>query len=329
MKSRGAPSGPATLLGALLGALLAVLPGGAALGQSAVESLADRCAAGGVAPARCVELAVTARALQGASGVLAGLGSEVPGSAGTLGRRLGTSPRIAVSTRAAFASVALPDLQDPGDEPSREASFIVPAVHAGVALGVFDGFFLLPTVGGVLSLDLLGQTSVLFLPTGEGFDGRASSWSVGARIGILRESFTLPGVAVSVSRRDLAPMRFGDATGPGGGSVEVDPVVTSVRATVGKDLLSVGVVAGMGWDRYSGSATLTGGGAGSSSVRDDDFAHTRRLLFGGLSMNFLVLQLSGEVGWARGYGAVDAYRGAPFDPTSGTAYGSLAFRLTL
>lgn len=314
---------------AILALVLSLFPGGGATAQSAVRDLADRCAAGGVAPTRCIELAVTARSLQGASGLLAGLGSEVAGSPSTLGRRLGTSPRIAVSTRAAFAPVALPDLQDPGSEPSREASFVVPAVHAGVALGVFDGFFLLPTVGGVLSLDLLGQTSVLFLPSGEGFDGRASAWSVGARLGILRESFTLPGVAVSLTRRDVAPLRFGDAQGPGGGSVEVDPVVTSVRATVGKDLLSLGVMAGMGWDWYSGSTTVRAPGGSADAWTDDDFAHARTLLFGGLSMNFLVLQLSGEVGWARGYGAVDPYRGAPFDPTSGTAYGSLALRLTL
>lgn len=295
--------------------------------QGAVESLALRCAATGAPALRCSELAVTARALQGASGLLAGLGSEVAGSAGTLGRRLGTMPRISVGARAAFGHLGLPDLADPGAEPSREAVFVVPSVHAGVAVGLFDGFFLLPTVGGVLSLDLLAQTSVLFLPTGEGFDGRASGWSVGARLGLLRESFTLPGVAVSLTRRDLGRIRFGDPMGPGGGGVEVDPAVTSARATVGKDLLSVGLLAGVGWDRYSGPVTLSPTGA--APTRADALTHTRALLFGGASMNFLVLQLSAEAGWASGFGAVNGYRGAPFDPTGGSGYGSLAFRLTL
>lgn len=309
--------------------LASVMLPAALLGQTPVESLLARCVEGGQPVPQCTELAVTARALQGTAGLLAGLGSEVSGSATTLGRRLGTSPRIAVGARAAFAPVALPDLQDPGSEPSRKADFVVPALHGTVALGLFDGFFLAPTVGGFLSLDLLGQASVIFLPTGEGFDGRAAAWSVGARVGVLRESFTLPGVSVSVSRRDLAPIRYGGSAGSEGGSVDVDPTVTSVRATVGKDLLSVGVLAGMGWDWYGGTATLSPGTASSAAFFAEGFDHRRTLLFGGLSMNFLVLQLSAEMGWARGFSPVDGYRGAPFDATAGTPFGSLAFRLTL
>ncbi|HSW28340.1 MAG TPA: hypothetical protein VLH75_02495 [Longimicrobiales bacterium] len=300
---------------------------GSARAQNPTEALAARCADAGGPVLRCSELAVTARALQGSAGLLAGLGSEVAGSAGTLGRRLGTTPRVAVGARAAFAHVGLPDLADPGAEPSRQATFVVPAVHAGVAVGVFDGFFVLPTVGGVLSLDLLANTSVLFLPTADGFDGKASGWSVGARLGVLRESFTLPGVAVSLTRRDLEPVRFGDPLGAGGGAVETDATVTSVRATVGKDLLSVGLLAGMGWDRYAGSVTLRP--VGLDPLSDGSFTHSRQLVFGGASLNFLILQLSAEAGWARGAGVVNGYRGAPFDPARGSGYGSLAFRLTI
>lgn len=297
--------------------------------QSSVEALSNRCVAAEAPVSSCIELAVTARALQGAVGILAGLGSEVSGSASTLGRRLGTSPRIAVGARAAFAPVSLPDLQDPGAAPSREASFVVPAVNAGIALGVFDGFFLLPTVGGFLSLDLVGHATILFPPSEDGFDGKASSWSVGARVGILRESFTLPGVSVSVSHRDVQRIHYGNRL-TGDGSVTVDPTVTSVRATVGKDLLSVGVMAGMGWDRYAGSAQLDPGPAFSSvSVLEESFTNSRTVIFGGASMNFLILQLSGEVGWARGFGEVNGYRGTPFDAARGTTYGSVAFRLTL
>jgi hypothetical protein len=306
----------------------------ASVRAQAVERLTDGCVAAGGEEVRCTELAVTARALQGHLGLSTGLGSEVAGSAGTLGRRLGATPRIAVEARAAFAHLALPDLADPGLEPSREATFVVPSIRGGITAGVFDGFSLLPTVGGFLSLDLLAHGSVVFLPTSEGFDGRASALTLGARLGILRESFTLPGVSVSLSRRMLGSVRYGSVEGPGGGEVEVDPRVTSVRATVGKDLLAVGVLLGMGWDRYSGSATIR---AMTDAVTSDpvasygtgSFTSSRRLYFAGAAWNFLVLQLSAEAGWASGFGAVTGYRGAPFDPTGGNFYGSVAFRLTI
>lgn len=295
----------------------------------AVSDLAARCVTAGGAARSCAELAVTARALQAHVGLLAGLGSEVSGSAGTLGRRLGTAPRIAVGGRAAFARVSLPDLTDQGGEPSRKTSFLLPALHAGVAVGIFDGFSLAPTVGGLLALDALGNASVVFLPKGEGFDGHATAFSLGARVGLLRESFTLPGVSVSISRRVSGEVVYGDAQA-GGRSVQVDPAVTSIRAAVGKDLLSIGVLAGVGWDRYSGDVLVRADAGGTvAEASSSSFGAWRSTIFGGASMNFLILQLSGEVGWAGGFDRVDEYLGAPFDPTSGSLYASLAFRLTI
>lgn len=314
---------------ALMAVLTAVaLPADAA--SQRVEELAAGCTSAGGAAPRCIELAVAARALQGHVGLLAGLGSEVAGSASTLGRRLGTTPRVAVGARAGFAHVGLPDLADPGTEPSRESTFILPSIRAGVTVGVFDGFSLLPTVGGFLGVDLLAHGSVVFLPAGEGFEGRATALTYGLRIGLLRESFTLPGVSISVARRSLGNVAYGSVASSGGGAVEVDPGVTSIRATVGKDLLAVGLLAGVGWDRYSGSATIHAATDGTDvSHTLSTFDNSRRLLFGGAAINFLVLQLSAEVGWAGGFDAVSGYRGAPFDPTAGTLYGSIAFRLTI
>jgi len=297
-------------------------------GQS-VSDLAGRCVGAGGAETTCGELAVTARALQGHIGLMAGLGSEVSGSASTLGRRLGTAPRIAVGGRAAFARVSLPDLTDQGAEPSRKTSFLLPSLHAGVAVGIFDGFSLAPTVGGFLAVDALGNASLVFLPKGEGFDGHATAFSLGARIGLLRESFTLPGISVSISRRASGDVVYGDPQA-GGGSVRVDPVVTSIRATVGKDLLSVGILAGLGWDRYSGDVLIHAAAGGTVvEASSSSLEASRTTVFGGASMNFLILQLSGELGWAGGFGRVNEYLGAPFDPRSGSLYASLAFRLTI
>jgi len=302
----------------------------APLTAQSVADLATACTDAGAEVVRCAELAVTARALQGHLGLMSGLGSEVSGSASTLGRRLGATPRVAVEARAGFAHLNLPDLADPGSEPSRDASFVIPSVRGGVTVGLFDGFQLLPTVGGFLSLDVLAHGSVVFLPTGDGFDGKATGVTLGARFGLLRESFTLPGVSVSVSRRMLGDVTYGSAEGPGGGEVQVDPTVTAIRATVGKDLLAVGVLAGMGWDRYSGSVAIVANTGGSPvGIGESSFKSSRKLWFAGAAMNFLVLQISAEAGWAGGFDAVTDYRGAPFDPTGGNFYGSVAFRLTI
>lgn len=322
------PKGPASSVRALrgLGLALAAFLAGAAP-ASAQEALASACTDAGGDPLRCVEAAVAARAVQGHVALLSGLGSEVPGSAGTLGRRLGTTPRVAVSARAAFAHVDVPDLGDRGDGAAREATFVVPAVHGSLSVGLFEGFSPLPTVGGVLAVDLLGSGGAVFLPSGEGFDGTTSAFSFGARLGLLRESFTLPGVAVSVTRRMAGQVSLGQVDAGDRASVTLDPSLTSVRATVGKDLLSVGVLAGVGWDFHGGEAQVELGSGPTAAV--EDFDADRMLLFGGAALDFLVLQLSGEVGWAQGFDEVRSYRNVPFDLTAGSVFASLAFRLTI
>ncbi|MCG6956216.1 MAG: hypothetical protein LJF04_09510, partial [Gemmatimonadetes bacterium] len=89
-------------VGASLVGVLVALTASGARAQN-VESLVTQCTASGGTAAQCTELAITARSLQGHVGLMAGLGSEIPGSAGTLGRRLGTTPHIAGYLRAAFA----------------------------------------------------------------------------------------------------------------------------------------------------------------------------------------------------------------------------------
>ncbi len=296
-----------------------------------VTTLAQSCVSAGGPQASCTETAVTAAAVQGFTGLLAGLGSEVPGSASTLGRRLGLTPRFSLGIRASLPHVAMPDLRDPSGPPSTKAGFLVPTVEANFAAGVLNGFSLLPTVGGVLSLDVLGDASVLFLPSGQGFAGKAAAYTIGARVGVFRESFTLPGVSVSVSHRSVSAVRLNTSAGGVIPSLSVDPSVTSIRATVGKDLMGVGVLAGMGWDWYGGRAAIRVANDSLNTFRGSvaQLHQHRRLYFVGASVTDLILQFSAELGWAGGFGPVAGYRGNPFDPTAGTFFGSVAMRLTI
>jgi len=313
----------------LIAAATATVPGPAA-GQS-LRELASMCTAGAPSSASaCLDGAVAARALLGHLGLLAGVGAEVPGSWAALGRRAGAAPRWAASLRAAGLNAKLPDVTDRVGNPRQQADFFVPAMHGSLVLGVFDGFRFRPTVGGFLALDFVGQTSMLFLPKGQGFSGRVGSLSIGARVGILRETFTLPGISLSVSHRLMGTVSLGNAPSGDPAAIRIEPSVTAFRATIGKDLFALGVMAGAGWDRYHTDASLTVSDptAGVVEIRSP-LSAGRALAFGGLSYSLLILQLSTEVGWARGFSGVQGYTQQAYDPTAGTVFGSFAGRLTI
>ncbi|MEX0837662.1 MAG: hypothetical protein WD101_04970 [Gemmatimonadota bacterium] len=308
--------------------VLGLASAGGALAQEPGE-LAARCALGGGDADRCANAEVAARALVGQTGLLTGLGSELPGSSSTLGTKLGSSPRLSTSLRLGAMSVGLPDLFDEGLGTAGDASFLVPSVHASLGVGLFDGFSPMATVGGVLSLDVFGSVAFVMPPSSQGFKGSATGATLGARLGVLRESFTLPGVSVSASRRFGGEVELGSTELGDPASVIVDPAVTSLRITVGKDLLGVGVLAGWGWDDASTDAVLAVAGFGPEPATvTGPVDVSRSLYFGGLSMNFLLLQLSLEGGWAEGYPDLPGGSPSSFDPGSGSAFASVALRFT-
>jgi hypothetical protein len=314
-------------LAVVAAALLSVRPAAA---QSTLAGMVDECQASMTLPsptiaAGCVDAAVALGALRAGIGLAAAQGSAVPGSASTLGRRMASSPRLAFSVRPATARATY------GGPADGKVHALWPAGLEGqLTVGLLEGWSPLPTVGGVLSLDVLGELGFERLSGGAGFDGSIQDAGYGARVGLLRESFTLPGVSVSVTRRHLGDVKWGPQDGPGTRLV-FTPTVTSLRATASKDLLSFGVLGGWGWDRYAGASSLTVRGIAaeimpSAQASSGDFRTDRQMVFGGLSYTLLVLQLSGEVGWARGFSGPTTSSG--FEPGSSSLFGSVAARLT-
>ncbi len=304
---------------ALVLALLAVLGRGDALRAQSAEDLAAQCAAAGGNATHCARGAGAGRDLAGYVAVLAGPGSAVPGQASTLGMRIGGAPRFAVSLRGAGVSVVVPDLLDTNG--SRESSFFGSAAELTLALGVFEGLSVLPTVGGLFSVDIFGSASLPFYLPSEEVDRSVSVLSVGARLGLLRESFTLPAVTLSVARRFsgeviLEPLDL----------VGADPGITSLRATVGKDLFAFGVLAGVGWDDISSATTLR---ATNGAVVTADVEASRRTYFLGLSRQLSVLSwISAEVGWMEAFEPVAGGAGASPDPGR-QVFGGVSFVLRL
>jgi len=226
---------------------------------------------------------------------------------------------------------AMPNLLGGGTGIAGENSVNAYAVTGSFAVGLLDGFSLMSTVGGLLSLDLLGSASLVFLGESDGFPDNEGIFSVGGRLGILRESFTLPGVTVS------AVQSFGqnvDWTAPAvsGPQMDADISTTSVRATIGKDFFTLAVLGGIGWNWDRGEMgievsdpTIPGGqGIG----RMDGLTTRRTIYFAGISITRLVYQFSLEGGWAAGYDELSGYPGA-YDPGQTTPFISVAGRLTI
>lgn len=309
----------------------AALSAGAAVPASAqTGELAQRCTGDPVAAieTRCQEVALAVEALQAGVGLALVGGNPITGGASTLGRRFGATPRLALSARAGVTRFPLPDLT--GSEIT-DQRVMAPSLQAAATLGLLNGFSPAPTVGGVLSLDLVAGLSAAFLPDSRGFPSTATAWGYGARVGVLRESFTLPGITVSLTRNHAGTVDFVPLGETGSPRASVDVTTTSVRGVVGKEILAVGLLLGAGWDRYSSDGSVTPRPTLADPIPAPrplgGFESDRTLFFAGISRTFLVMQVAGEVGWARGFGDPDPPL-AGYDPGAGTLFGTLSLRLT-
>lgn len=313
---------------------LLVLPRGPASGQD-LERLASECQ--GAVPelaSVCEDVSLAGAAVQRAVGLALSLGSDIPGTPSTLGLRLGSTPRIGLSLSPLLVRADVPDLAGAdGTSPAGSRSVSLLGLRAGAAVGIVDGFQLAPTVGGVLSIDGLATYSYVRLPSGAGFDGAGNGLGLGARIGVFRESFTLPGVSVSVMRRWARSVGLGSIQDGGAGEVDAHGTVTSFRATVGKNLFALGLMVGAGWDRVSGDvdvATSVPGGMGGTitGAATGRVSTDRRLYFVAGWFNFLISQISFEAGLADGFD--DPFGGGrPFDASDRSLFLSVGFRITI
>lgn len=310
----------------LAGPLVLVAPDGLA-GQRPVDDLVARCPDAGPVPAQgCQDAALTVQALTGGLGLLSVGGTDLPGGASTLGWKLQRSPRIALFSRFKGQALNVPTPSGPSGGAAGDETFNPWALEIGAGLGAFDGFSLAPTVGGVLSLDVLASAQWNLLPESPGFSSNAWSWTGGVRLGILRESFSLPAVSVSARYSRMSPgaYAFGDSTGV---SADLEVTTRSFRAVVGKDLLAIGLLAGVGWDAYSADGSFGFGGVENLSV--DGFEVGRTVFFGQANLTYLILQFSLEGGWANGLDPLATPYLGSHDPGSGTAFGALSVRITL
>jgi hypothetical protein len=304
-----------------------------ALAQS--ESLRAQCEAGGSAGVRqlCRHVADATVILQPRAALALSGGNPVPGTPSTLGIRLGTLPRLSMGLRVSAADVSLPPIRRVGTEAN--VDFPLGSINFDASLGVFPGFTLFPTAGGFASLDLLGSVGVIPLPHSEGFDDSSPvSWAAGARIGLLRESFTAPGVSIDVLHRRVGRIAWGSPQLTSEDAfLEADGLrVTSLRGVVGKRFYGVGLTGGVAWDRSSADFhgiirdPVVLDPARVLEIREQGLTTTRTAIFGNASLTLLILNLAAEVGWQQGGAAIEE---ATDRLTRTSIFGGLAVRIAL
>jgi hypothetical protein len=317
--------GSAALAAALVSA--ALVPDAGAHAQGVPLRAQCAAAASSAVEQFCVNVADATTILQPRIGIGFSGGNPVPGSSSTMGMRLGTMPRMSLGLRLTAAAVGLPPIEQVGR--TADLTFPVGSVNADAGLGIYQGLTLLPTVGGFGSLDLIGSAGIMPLPRGSGFDdATAASWALGARVGLLRESFTAPGVSIDVMYRSVGRMAWGSPElADRDAFVQLDRMrVTSVQGTVGKRMLGFGLTGGASYDRYRGDVAIRIRDSAPLEIAERGVTTSRTSLYGNVSLTVLILNLASELGWQQGG---DAIQGATDRLQKGGLFGGLAVRLAI
>lgn len=194
----------------------------------------------------------------------------------------------------------IPTIEAPQPVDTTE-TFTFPGAFGSINLevGLFGGMPILPTIGGVGSVDLLFRFTPAPPVTSDYVKEVPRYTAFGAKIGFLRESLTTPAISATVLFS-----RFGDlALGfdhPQGDSVflRMGLRVTSVHLDISKNLLLFTPYAGVGLDWYSldaGYKEAPSFGEGEYTALDLESGRQTRI-YGGIELKLLLLKLYLEAG---------------------------------
>jgi hypothetical protein len=289
------------------------------------------CAAAGADAPECLLAVASMRAVQERVGTALWGGNPVPGTASTLGMRIGSSPRFTGSGKVSLVPVEVPPLLDRTRDSAGRGW--IPGMSAQASVGVVQGWSPAPTVGGVLSMDVLATLGVAPLPRGRGFQNTAVGWSAGTRVGLLRESFTLPGVSITTTYGRSNVVGFGDPAadihdGFARGSI------SDLGATlaVSQRISALRVTGGLSQDRYTSSARI--GYQGRDALgptrrveASGRLTTDRRSWFANASWTTLIFHGTAELGWQQIPRPEGLPAGVRLDPTGW--WGAVAFRVSL
>ena len=270
---------------------------------------------------------------------LAGLavtgGNPVLGSGGA-GGRLGS---FSVTLRANGFRLSVPDLSNvsSGGTVPEDDELLAPAPVIEANVGLFPGL-----ESGLLAVELLLAAQLVpneKLAEGIRVDPDAArigpvslGLGVGARVGVLAERDLVPAFAVSVMRRTVPRVGYGDVAAGDEVAADVDLRATTLRVTAGKHISIVTLAAGFGWSRFTGEATAVydvGIGPGSNGSVVLDLDQTRTMYFLDAGLDFRFVRVVGEIGYQQGRDQRLVTSFAGYDDTSGTTFYSVGLRMGL
>jgi hypothetical protein len=272
------------------------------------------------------------RAFHPVVGILVSGGNPAMGSAATLGG-LG---HASVTFRANAVNIVLPDLGYTGSSPTVPAGdkLFAPAPLVEGSFGVYKG---MPS--GLLAVDLLGSAQLL--PTNQidnltvDSDARrigdiALGLGYGARIGLLKGTGPLPAISVSVMRRNIPQITYGDLNAGDRFSYAVDLNATNFRLIASKQLVLLDLAAGIGWDKYTGDAMIRFQDPITLVAQPDiplDLNNSRVLGFVNAGLNLSKVRLTGELGYQGGKDQNLSTDFEDFDTTKGKLFAGLGLRV--
>jgi len=291
------------------------------------------CAAyGGNAERVCAAAVDGTRAFHPLFGMLVSGGNPTLGTAATLGG-LG---HASMTLRANAVNVVLPDLGYTGSSTTVPAGdkMFVPAPLVEGALGLYRGMS-----RGLFAVDFLGSAQLLPVDQIDNITLDANATRVGsigvglgygARVGLVRGLGPLPDVSVSVMRREIPTISYGNVPAGDRYSYGVNLTATNLRLIASKQVAVLDMAAGLGWDKYSGNAIIQFRDPLTNAVQPNvpvELDNTRVLGFVNAGFNLSMVRLTGEVGYQGGKDQSLSTDFEDFDTTTGKFFAGLGLRV--
>lgn len=272
-----------------------------------------------------------ARAFHPIVGLLTSGGNPVLGRAGSLGG----PARFAITARVNGTNVVLPDLDYDGSTGvvAKADEIFFPSPLAEAAAGLIGG-------RGLVGLDLLGSAQLL--PTGvvDGLEVDPDATNIGsvalgfgfsARLSLFENAGPLPGVSVSVTRRSVPRVQYGDLGAGDGYSFAADVQAWNLRAVAGKRFSMLALAVGLGHDCYDGHASIRFREPITSAIGavELDLATSRTMGFVNLGLDFRYVRLVGEAGYQLGKDQDIGTVFQDFDPAGGRFFAAAGVQFGL